>query len=1112
MNNPRNHSLFPSDLCPSCFSGSGGAQTCPVCGYTPAGESDWNRLPPGTVLRERYAVGGALGQGGFGVTYLGLDLLLHTRLAIKEYYPSGICARNPESRSVRHASRDLEEDFKKGMEKFLEEARTLARFEDHPNIVSVKDFFEENGTAYMVMNYVEGKTLGEHLKERGGRIPFDEAMGILSPLMDALDEIHASGTIHRDLSPDNIYLTRYGQPKLLDFGASKSALSMMQQRSHSVILKRGYSPPEQYQSRGRLGPWTDVYGMAATLYRCVTGEVPADAMDRIGDDPLLPPRRKGAAMSESAEAGLMRGLSFSSRNRPQSMGEFRNMLGGSEPRTPPSIPAPESLSFDTPRMESPSSEPPHEERPQPERRPLVPKGEKAFSPKLLLALLVPIAAFFLFGDGGRTLGTSRSPSQSASQSQSQSANASTTSSPSDPVLRRAQEGDADAQVAMGLRYYLGKDAQVDHVKAVEWWRKAAEQGNTNGQYLVGRMYASGEGVAKDEVKAAEWFRKAADRGHAHAQNDLGDLYYFGRGVSKDYGTAAVWFGKAAAHEHSDAQYSLGWMYEHGQGLPKDEDKAVEWYRKAAAQGHTEAQKNLDRLLAASRAQPARPTPPTPQEFIRLAGHGSAAEVKKAIESGAPLEARDEQYGGTPLMWAAAQNKDPGAISVLLSAGANVNARDSNDGTALLWAAGANRDQEVLSLLIAAGADTDARDRSGGTMRSLLERHSLVTEAQRLLNELGYEAGMVDGKAGSRTAAAVKAFQGDRGLSQDGSVSPELVAQLRRAKEHGLTAKEAPSPRPSPTLPIGLDLESLARRARQGDANAQANIARRANQGDAYAQFALAEMYRIGIGVAQDSKMALKWCRKAADQGLREAQFELGERYGFGRGVAQDDKMAAEWYRKAADQGHAYAQNNLGWMYETGRGVQKDMNKAVEWYRRAAAQGNQLAKDHLKRLGKNTAKVAPSPKPVSPKSASPRPSPTLPAGLENLVRRADQGDAETQTNLGVMYLNGRGVAKNDKTAVEWFRKAADQGHADAQARLGWMYENGRGLAQDDKMAVEWYRKAADQGDAFAQCNLGVMYENGYGVAKDMNKAVEWYRKAAAQGITLANQSLKRLGKN
>ena len=624
-----------SGLCPSCFSGTGGAQTCPVCGYTPAGESDWNRLPPGTVLRERYAVGGALGQGGFGVTYLGLDLLLHTRLAIKEYYPSGICARNPENRSVRHASRDLEEDFKKGMEKFLEEARTLARFEDHPNIVSVKDFFEENGTAYMVMNYVEGKTLGEHLKERGGRVPFDEAMGILSPLMDALDEIHASGTIHRDLSPDNIYLTRYGQPKLLDFGASKSALSMMQQRSHSVILKPGYSPPEQYQSRGRLGPWTDVYGMAATLYRCVTGEVPADAMDRMEEDILKPPRESAAQVPGHVDSAIVRALSVSAKNRPQSMGEFKNLLGGSEPRTPPSIPTPESSSTAVPRMESPSSPPPHEERPQSELRPPVPKGEKAFSPKLLLALLIPIAVFFLWPD---------------------------------PVLRRAWMGDAEAQAAMGIRYYKGEGVPVDDAKAVEWFRKAADQGHTDAQfrlgfmyengytgvgkdyktavewlskaadqghadaqwklaamyehglgvgkdykmavdfyrkaadqghefaqYNLGEMYANGRGVAKEEKMGVKWFRKAADQGHTDAQNRLGDMYYFGRVVSEDYVTALVWYRKAADQGHAVAQANLGWMYEQGRGVAKDMNKAVEWYRKAAAQGNEEAKDRLKKL-------------------------------------------------------------------------------------------------------------------------------------------------------------------------------------------------------------------------------------------------------------------------------------------------------------------------------------------------------------------------------------------------------------------------------------------------------------------------------------------------------------------------------------
>jgi len=430
----------------------------------------------------------------------------------------------------------------------------------------VKDFFEENGTAYMVMNYVEGKTLGEHLKERGGRIPFDEAMGILSPLMDALDEIHASGTIHRDLSPDNIYLTRYGQPKLLDFGASKSALSMMQQRSHSVILKRGYSPPEQYQSRGRLGPWTDVYGMAATLYRCVTGEVPADAMDRIEEDVLIPPGGRVAGIPVSVDSAIVRALSVSAKNRPQSMGEFKNLLGGSEPWTPPSVPVPESSFSDMPRMESPSSPLPHEERPQPERRPPVSKKEKKFSLMFYLALLLIPTILIQF-----------------------------LSSPFDTVLHKAQDGDAEAQAAMGIRYYKGEDVPKDYAKAVEWFRKAAEQGHAEAQYNLGVMYLHGRGVRQDDKMAVEWYRKAADQGHALAQYRLGWMYGYGFGVAQDDKMAVEWYRKAAVQGYAEAQYNLGWMFEIGRGVAKDMNKAVEWYRKAAAQGHGVAKDRLKKL-------------------------------------------------------------------------------------------------------------------------------------------------------------------------------------------------------------------------------------------------------------------------------------------------------------------------------------------------------------------------------------------------------------------------------------------------------------------------------------------------------------------------------------
>ena len=225
----QNNFFDSSELCASCFSPVGPVDVCPVCGYqkNSKDDQDWNKLHPGTVIHERYVIGRSLGQGGFGITYLGFDLRLKTKLAIKEYYPSGLAVRNTANMTVMNATRDVVEDFRQGMDKFLEEARTVARFESHANIVSVRDFFECNGTAYMVMTYFEGKTMLKYLNERGGVIPFEEAIQILSPIMDALDTIHASGLIHRDISPDNIFMTNTGEIKLLDFGAAKSAMALV---------------------------------------------------------------------------------------------------------------------------------------------------------------------------------------------------------------------------------------------------------------------------------------------------------------------------------------------------------------------------------------------------------------------------------------------------------------------------------------------------------------------------------------------------------------------------------------------------------------------------------------------------------------------------------------------------------------------------------------------------------------------------------------------------------------------------------------------------------------------------------------------------------------------
>ena len=590
-------SISGGALCPACFAPSSGEEDpCPECGYSASRpeEGDWNRLKPGTVVNGRYVVGRPLGQGGFGITDLGMDLLLNTKLAIKEYFPSGAAMRNPSSRAVLPASEEVAEDFQKGMEKFIEEARTLARFEGNPSIVSVRDFFEENGTAYMVMNHLEGRTLLEHIKDRGGRLPFGEALGILSPLMDALDEIHASGLIHRDISPDNIFLTRFGQVKLLDFGASKTALALMQQSRHSVVLKKGYSPAEQYLGSRRLGPWSDVYGMAATLYRCIAGMPPPDALDRMEEDSLEPPSRMGAAIPWYAEAALLRALSVPSEKRPQSMREFKEgLLGelifsgsGEEGAEAGRRAAPE-----TEEQNGGSTDGELTGAPLPERRK---RRQRSFSvlPFLLLVLLLALGAFsfFALSDLGERAGRGEASAQrSLARLHEIGGIFGSRMKAAEWYRRAAEQGDASAQFALGRMHAEGVDGPPEYAKTLEWYEKAAAQGHVLAQFTLGFMHEHGRGVPRDDLQASRWYRRAAELGDARAQYSLALLSEQGRGLSASDAQAAEWYRRAAEQGHASAQSALARMYEQGRGVMRSDARAAEWYEKAADKGEAEAQ-------------------------------------------------------------------------------------------------------------------------------------------------------------------------------------------------------------------------------------------------------------------------------------------------------------------------------------------------------------------------------------------------------------------------------------------------------------------------------------------------------------------------------------------
>ncbi len=324
--------LTPESLCMGCMGSKGPARICAKCGWQEGAPAESPmQLPPGTILNGRYCLGRVLGQGGFGITYLAWDLTLNRKLAVKEFFPAQICGRGKDGLTVQPFSQRSDE-FKYGLEKFVDEGQVLARFHDHPCIVSLLDFFCANGTAYIVMAYVEGLTFEEYLRDKGGKIPFDLAFNILMPVMDALRELHGAGLLHRDISPGNIYINENCQVKLLDFGSARRAM-LERTQNLTVFIKQGYAPMEQYSSTGRQGPWTDVYAVAATLNRAITGRPPADAADRLDHDDLQPPSSIGVAVPAESEAALLKALAVRPENRFQTIAEFQNAITPSQKST-----------------------------------------------------------------------------------------------------------------------------------------------------------------------------------------------------------------------------------------------------------------------------------------------------------------------------------------------------------------------------------------------------------------------------------------------------------------------------------------------------------------------------------------------------------------------------------------------------------------------------------------------------------------------------------------------------------------------------------------------------------------------------------------------------------
>lgn len=330
-------------MCYNCFQEHQNENgICPHCGFDPASaKREVNHLPRGTVLSDRYIIGEVCGFGGFGITYKALDKELSSIVAIKEYFPNGIVNRIPGTAEVILLTDrgNKQKIFHIGMERYIEEARTTAKYVSHSNIVNIYNFFEENNTAYIVMEYLEGITLEHYLQQDvKGQMEIEAATDIILDICKALKTIHEDNIVHRDVSPDNIFICLNGNNKLFDFGAARFAQE--EGRQMTIILKPGYAPPEQYEKFNTQGPWTDVYALGGTLYMMLTGVKPVVSLDRKAalernePDELPEPITIRPEIPQYLNDAIMKAMAIDRSLRFQNTAEFEAVLRSEKPVEP----------------------------------------------------------------------------------------------------------------------------------------------------------------------------------------------------------------------------------------------------------------------------------------------------------------------------------------------------------------------------------------------------------------------------------------------------------------------------------------------------------------------------------------------------------------------------------------------------------------------------------------------------------------------------------------------------------------------------------------------------------------------------------------------------------
>lgn len=312
------------ELCPNCFEQSYQNASCSRCGYQLQYDKPRSQkaLPVGIVLKQRYYLGKLLGEGGFGITYKAYDLKRKEICCVKEYAPNGLCRRCDDDHRLELVSYDCEMPYKAGLRRFLEEAQILSKLEQIPSVVDITDTFQEYNTAYFVMEFLDGADLRQIVKATPGRLPVDMITNVILQAAVSMDVIHTkTKIIHRDISPENIYITRDQKVKVIDFGSAKQTENGAK-AGLSVVLKPKFAPPEQFSSQMVQGSFTDVYSLAGTYYYALTGNNIPPAMDRLSGQEYVPLKHLNIGVNDALSDAVDHALILNVNQRTQTMQQF----------------------------------------------------------------------------------------------------------------------------------------------------------------------------------------------------------------------------------------------------------------------------------------------------------------------------------------------------------------------------------------------------------------------------------------------------------------------------------------------------------------------------------------------------------------------------------------------------------------------------------------------------------------------------------------------------------------------------------------------------------------------------------------------------------------------